>query len=145
MQATLKFIIILPAYSLRAQVLNTIHSVSFMCILFFLEKLSIGSGTVRIYINSFLGLRSSGHLLFRPCNDNLCPSWTPWTPWTECSLTCGGGRRSRNRNCQLPGGQNPPPGLKLICPGKDQETEVCNPNKCPGLLTGVVAAAFSLL
>ena len=71
-------------------------------------------------------------MFFRVCNENTCPSWSPWTPWSECSLTCGGGKRSKSRKCVLPEGQKNPTNQKLVCPGNDQETENCNTNKCPG-------------
>jgi hypothetical protein len=36
---------------------------------------------------------------FGECNGGPCPAWTAWTPWTACSRSCGGGRRSRLREC----------------------------------------------
>ena len=38
----------------------------------------------------------------RECNTNTCPVWTNWTDWSDCSLTCGGGTRSKVRQCILP-------------------------------------------
>ncbi|XP_066275229.1 SCO-spondin-like [Branchiostoma lanceolatum] len=53
--------------------------------------------------------------------------WSNWGPWSDCSLTCGGGTRSRDRACTNPapakGGAN--------CVGPDQETQQCNTRTCP--------------
>lgn len=65
----------------------------------------------------------------RDCNENNCPSWTKWSPWSECSLTCGGGSKSRSRICALPDGTSPD---GLYCPGEDTQKETCNENTCPG-------------
>ncbi|KAL9959837.1 hypothetical protein ACROYT_G033195 [Oculina patagonica] len=64
------------------------------------------------------------------CFARHCPidgGWTQWSQWSGCSLTCGGGMRSRNRACT-----NPPPqhGGKP-CPGNGFEQQVCNSQGCP--------------
>ena len=33
------------------------------------------------------------------CNADPCPKWQPWSEWTECSASCGGGTRSKEREC----------------------------------------------
>ena len=38
------------------------------------------------------------------CNDNPCPFVTEWSQWSECSKTCGGGTRSKKRECVYPRG-----------------------------------------
>ncbi|XP_066930439.1 fibrillin-2-like isoform X6 [Clytia hemisphaerica] len=51
-------------------------------------------------------------------------TWNEWTDWGECSLTCGGGVRNRERTC--------PVGLpKTSCPGEATQTEACKTQRCP--------------
>lgn len=41
----------------------------------------------------------------RQCNDGNCPvdgSWSSWSTWSQCSLSCGGGFRTRDRYCSSP-------------------------------------------
>lgn len=71
------------------------------------------------------------------CNTQECPKWTDWTKWTECSATCGGGSRSKVRECivseptdQRSGEQNSLDNNSL-CEGKSIETEECSTNVCP--------------
>ena len=65
------------------------------------------------------------------CNSNSCPVWTEWSDWTICSVTCGGGKRQKSRECVLPdGARSDEP---LFCPGIDRVAENCNENKCPNL------------
>merc|ERR1711962_537042 len=90
----------------------------------------------------------------RPCRgDNLdteecdlhCPEWTEWAPWSSCSVSCGGGSRSRDRNCTLDSDSN---GLfarmgsermssiggwptVMTCPGEPSEMETCGDEECP--------------
>ena len=60
----------------------------------------------------------------KACDAGPCPAWTPWTPWTSCSATCGGGARSRIRECRK--GRN-----YDECEGESEETETCSEDKCP--------------
>ncbi|KAL9955598.1 hypothetical protein ACROYT_G036941 [Oculina patagonica] len=66
----------------------------------------------------------------RECNNKDCPidgGYTEWEEWTECSLTCGGGRRRRYRQCTNPvpqyGGED--------CSGPAEDIEDCNTDGCP--------------
>ena len=55
-----------------------------------------------------------------PCSNGACPSWSNWTPFSECSVSCGGGAKSRSRVCRN----------GYDCPGADEETLTCNEEKC---------------
>ncbi|KAK3602546.1 hypothetical protein CHS0354_003798 [Potamilus streckersoni] len=64
---------------------------------------------------------------------NLCEqdpvngNWSVWSPWSICSASCGGGSRSRLRQCN-----NPAPGqYGLNCTAQGSETENCNTEQCP--------------
>ena len=53
-------------------------------------------------------------------------AYTEWANWTRCSMSCGGGLRSRSRECQ-------PPlfgGAPCSAVGPATETEVCNQSPC---------------
>nr|XP_060624827.1 A disintegrin and metalloproteinase with thrombospondin motifs 14 isoform X2 [Anolis sagrei ordinatus] len=55
-------------------------------------------------------------------------SWSSWSKFGSCSRTCGGGVRSRSRNCN-----NPPPAYGgRHCPGATYEYQVCNTEDCRG-------------
>ena len=56
------------------------------------------------------------------CNTQQCPDWSPWSEWTSCSLTCGGGSKSRQRDCVL----DPVRSNDYGCQGEDFETTDCN-------------------
>ena len=66
-------------------------------------------------------LTSSGHFVV----DGV---WREWSAWGECSLACGGGNRTRNRECIQPQYNG------ADCEGPSKETEVCNEHPCPGML-----------
>lgn len=54
--------------------------------------------------------------------------WSDFSEWSTCTVTCGGGTRTRTRTCD-----NPPPGLGgLNCSGLAIETEACNKDNCKG-------------
>ncbi|XP_058262697.1 thrombospondin-2 isoform X1 [Hemibagrus wyckioides] len=64
------------------------------------------------------------------CQAKPCPidgGWGPWSPWPICSATCGGGLKSRERECNSPAPQHG--GRK--CMGDAIENEVCNKQECP--------------
>ncbi|XP_052105471.1 SCO-spondin-like, partial [Mytilus californianus] len=80
---------------------------------------------------------SSSETASLPCNISLCPvnggwsSYGSWSPWSSCSVTCGGGKktRSRERTCSNPvpnyGGNQ--------CVGSRTETtaDSCSSTQCP--------------
>ena len=63
----------------------------------------------------------------RSCSSDPCPDWTPWTEWSECSRSCGGGSRTKVRECVLP----PIRAGGLQCTGESAVTEKCNKEECP--------------
>ena len=50
-----------------------------------------------------------------------------WEVWSECDVSCGGGKRNRQRECIGPfhGGED--------CKEALSESEDCNTHECPGL------------
>ncbi|KAL7990400.1 hypothetical protein Chor_013830 [Crotalus horridus] len=52
--------------------------------------------------------------------------WSSWSKFGSCSRTCGGGVRSRSRNCNRP----PPAYGGRQCPGATYEYQVCNAEDC---------------
>ncbi|XP_067344567.1 A disintegrin and metalloproteinase with thrombospondin motifs 14 isoform X2 [Channa argus] len=55
-------------------------------------------------------------------------SWSSWSKFGSCSRTCGGGVRSRNRQCN-----NPPPAYGgRDCPGSAFDYQMCNTEECAG-------------
>ena len=67
-----------------------------------------------------------------PCLVRHCPingNYTEWTEFTSCSITCGGGKRTRSRTCLNPRPQYG--GLNCSSLGPAQEGEDCNTHACP--------------
>ncbi|XP_075071303.1 A disintegrin and metalloproteinase with thrombospondin motifs 14 [Mixophyes fleayi] len=55
--------------------------------------------------------------------------WSSWSRFGSCSRTCGGGVRSRSRQCN-----NPPPAYGgRDCHGATYEYQMCNTEECRGL------------
>uniref|UniRef100_A0AAR2L2S8 Thrombospondin 2a n=1 Tax=Pygocentrus nattereri TaxID=42514 RepID=A0AAR2L2S8_PYGNA len=61
------------------------------------------------------------------CDRRVDGGWGPWSPWATCSATCGGGLKSRERECNSPAPQHG--GRK--CMGDSIDNEVCNKQECP--------------
>ncbi|XP_051925237.1 A disintegrin and metalloproteinase with thrombospondin motifs 3 isoform X2 [Hippocampus zosterae] len=55
-------------------------------------------------------------------------SWSSWSKFGSCSRTCGGGVRSRTRQCNDP----PPAYGGRECPGSDLDYQMCNTEECAG-------------
>ena len=54
--------------------------------------------------------------------------WGDWTSFAECSLSCGGGTQTRQRECD-----NPSPAYGGdYCSGNENETQPCHIEVCPG-------------
>jgi len=74
------------------------------------------------------------------CGNNQCSvtEWTQWSAWSSCSRTCGGGERTRERNCKSIGGSlsiKPRTQLRIVnrhCRGEGTEESSCGNNQCPG-------------
>ncbi|XP_039109837.1 SCO-spondin-like [Hyaena hyaena] len=67
----------------------------------------------------------------QPCFVQACPvagTWAVWEAWGPCSVSCGGGHRSRRRSCMDP----PPKNGGAPCPGASQERAPCGLQPCKG-------------
>uniref|UniRef100_A0A667YJF4 SCO-spondin n=1 Tax=Myripristis murdjan TaxID=586833 RepID=A0A667YJF4_9TELE len=60
-----------------------------------------------------------------PCDRD--GGWGQWSNWTDCSKSCGGGVRSRRRECDSPS----PEGEGNYCEGLGTEVKACNTDHCP--------------
>uniref|UniRef100_A0ABM5GM22 SCO-spondin n=1 Tax=Pogona vitticeps TaxID=103695 RepID=A0ABM5GM22_9SAUR len=79
----------------------------------------------------------------KPCHIQPCArdgAWGSWSPWTACTVSCGGGMRSRIRACDSPA----PQGSGDYCEGPPTQVEACGLNPCPGLdCSAVGGSVFS--
>ena len=54
--------------------------------------------------------------------------WGNWGAFTTCTQLCGGGTKTRSRNCD-----NPAPAFGgATCAGSANDQQKCNEDKCPG-------------
>ncbi|XP_070553684.1 fibropellin-1-like [Ptychodera flava] len=60
--------------------------------------------------------------------EEIIARWQKWSPWSACSVTCGGGMRSRHRFCDVPPAEEED---VVDCVGSANETESCNIENCP--------------
>ncbi|XP_061593716.1 cartilage intermediate layer protein 1 [Cololabis saira] len=59
------------------------------------------------------------------CSTPPCTAkWSPWGRWGVCSVTCGGGRRTRRRTCLRTS-------VTVQCSGRPVEVQKCGKNPCP--------------
>lgn len=71
------------------------------------------------------------------CNPYPCSidgNYSKWTEWSECSATCGGGFRSRARNCTKPSPRHGGKNCSELGPAN--ETQECHTHGCPPPCTG---------
>ncbi|XP_041830542.1 A disintegrin and metalloproteinase with thrombospondin motifs 14 isoform X2 [Melanotaenia boesemani] len=71
-----------------------------------------------------------GHCIWRSSQEpqGHDGSWGSWSKFGSCSRTCGGGIRSRSRQCN-----NPPPAYGgRECPGSAFDYQMCNTEECAG-------------
>ena len=65
--------------------------------------------------------------------DTLCiltaidGNWGAWSTWSDCTATCGGGTRTKTRECNDP----PPEFDGADCQGLSNKELECNTHKCP--------------
>lgn len=52
--------------------------------------------------------------------------WSQWSSWSPCSLSCGGGRQHRSRQCNSPA----PRGTGRTCLDKGKDWRPCNVAPC---------------
>ncbi|XP_064457274.1 hemicentin-1-like isoform X2 [Ornithodoros turicata] len=67
---------------------------------------------------------------FTTCNERPCEvygSWSQWSSWSHCSVSCGGGTKSRTRTCHA----LPPSIGGRSCIGNAIQVDFCNPQSCP--------------
>ncbi|XP_049915606.1 A disintegrin and metalloproteinase with thrombospondin motifs 14 isoform X3 [Epinephelus moara] len=71
-----------------------------------------------------------GHCIWRSSQEpqGHDGNWGSWSKLSSCSRTCGGGIRSRSRQCT-----NPPPAYGgRDCPGSAFDYQMCNTEECAG-------------
>ncbi|XP_022046690.1 A disintegrin and metalloproteinase with thrombospondin motifs 14 isoform X4 [Acanthochromis polyacanthus] len=71
-----------------------------------------------------------GHCIWRSSQEpqGHDGNWGSWSKFGSCSRTCGGGVRSRSRQCN-----NPPPAYGgRDCPGSAFDYQMCNTEECAG-------------
>ena len=70
--------------------------------------------------------------------------WGSWSSWTECSRSCGGGHRKRDRVCVKKEGNKE--GCFMDGPNGDKryrlQEELCNPIPCPSEKTSPTNTCF---
>ncbi|XP_012671043.1 cartilage intermediate layer protein 1 [Clupea harengus] len=65
------------------------------------------------------------HIERKECSTPPCQArWGPWGAWGSCSVTCGGGRRSRRRSCIRSSDT-------VRCEGRPVEIQKCGKKPCP--------------
>ncbi|KAI0220953.1 Thrombospondin-1, partial [Lamellibrachia satsuma] len=64
------------------------------------------------------------------CIGQFCPSvnggWSYWSAWGACSVTCGGGYKTRTRSCSNPS----PSGGGRQCVGEASKKQNCGEQDC---------------
>ena len=68
-------------------------------------------------------------------------AWSQWNSWGTCSVSCGGGKRSRTRTCTDP---KPANGGKE-CSGASSDLEDCNSQNCPTPAAGTYVQVYIIL
>ncbi|CAH3172036.1 unnamed protein product [Porites lobata] len=82
------------------------------------------------HVNDFDDLKSHlQRILLESCQGagDVDGGFSEWSSWTQCSKSCGGGVKVRERSCTNP----PPKGNGQKCSGEFEETGACAENPCP--------------
>ena len=58
--------------------------------------------------------------------------YSSWSAWNACTVSCGGGTRTRTRACNNPAPRNGGKTCSARGLGNDKETQACNKQGCPG-------------
>ena len=66
--------------------------------------------------------------------------WGGWAGWYGCSVSCGGGKRSRTKPCTNPA---PAYGGKT-CRGIGREEQTCSTNNCPSKIDLFYSIVFAI-
>ena len=66
--------------------------------------------------------------------------WSGWAGWSRCSVSCGGGKRSRTKPCTNPA---PAHGGKT-CVGSGREEQTCSLNNCPSMMHKCYSIYFAI-
>ena len=75
-----------------------------------------------------LGSNTNGaKLQIPPFSDGTNGGWGSYGSWSDCSVTCGGGKQSRDRTCNSP----TPAGGGADCTGSSADIQACNTHNCP--------------
>ena len=72
----------------------------------------------------------AGYLSSNFCSFLVQGSWSSWGDYGSCSKTCGGGNKTRDRDCTAL--TNEASEEAPHCPGDAYQTIDCNTNECPG-------------
>ena len=72
----------------------------------------------------------AGYLSSNFCSFLVQGSWSSWGDYGSCSKTCGGGNKTRDRDCTAL--TNEASEEAPHCPGDAYQTIECNTNECPG-------------
>ena len=67
-------------------------------------------------------------VIHKAVNEPHNGQWSYWDSWSACTVSCGGGVRSRNRSCTEP----PPQNGGDDCVGDSIQSKICNTFMCPG-------------
>ena len=92
-----------------------------------------GEGSQRRVRDCLVQRSGVGNACFAPlddsrvCNPQQCPSYTEWSEWTECTAECGGGTKSKIRECV----ETTLRKKNLFCTGPGNASDTCNETPCP--------------